>query len=201
MFFKTQVDKVHVPEKYEDVDFCGIPVIYEIESSFMPNDSPTLSIKDFSMSMTMSVTLTNVKTVCFSFSQIISSTFTLIYNPEKETKLYTLTEIDTYKKMPYIIYSLSPKYVPSYLQVTLDTNKKRISPEKLIGIVCGSVGVFFIILSIIIFAIRRKHENKSLLDEDLYSSDNENGNEKVIFFEGYDPKTSIKKDIKIDNWI
>lgn len=162
-----------MPEKYEDIVFCGIPVIHEIESSFMPNDSPTSLIKDFSMSMTMSVTLTNVKTVCFSFSQIISSTFTLNYNPEKETYLYTLTEIDTYKLMPYIIYSLSPKYVPSNLQVTLDTNKKRISPEQLIGIVCGSVGVFFII-----FAIRRKHENKSLLDEDLYSSDNENGNEK-----------------------
>lgn len=64
------------------------------------------------------------------------------------------------------------------ITMTLDIRKARISPEQLIGVVCGSASVFFLILAIIIFIVRRKQyipssEGFDISDDD-YSVDIDN---------------------------
>ena len=69
---------------------------------------------------------------------------------------------------PYIIYYLSKTYVHSYFQIEL-IKKKKLTGEQLIGIVCGTVSNFLIVLYIIIF-IYRKMNYESLFSNDIYSS-------------------------------
>lgn len=54
-----------------------------------------------------------------------------------------------------LIYYLSPSYSPVIVTVEKTLIKKRITQEQLIGVVCGSAAVFFLILSIIAFVVRR----------------------------------------------
>lgn len=100
------------------------------------------------ISSSFSLTCTLIKSVIFSYS----------YDARK----------NTYSYFPYIIYSLSPSYVPTYYVLYISSNK-RISPENLIGIVCGSVAVFFSILSIIIIIVRKKNEYRIYLEEKDWS--------------------------------
>lgn len=67
------------------------------------------------------------------------------------------SQVDVPRYYPYIIQYLSPLYLETIVQMTLRNNKARISPEQLIGVVCGSVSVFFLILALIIFIVRRKY--------------------------------------------
>lgn len=59
---------------------------------------------------------------------------------------------------PYIIHYYSPTYIIEYIQLDLQL-KEKMSREKLIGIVCGSCALFFIVLYIIIYSIRRKNKH------------------------------------------
>ena len=76
---------------------------------------------------------------------------------------------NTYYYFPYIIYSLSPSYIVTNYVLLINSNKK-ISPENFIGIVCGSVAVFFSILSIIIIIIRKKNSYRISIEENDLSS-------------------------------
>lgn len=119
-----------------------------------------------------SLTIVNVKTVVFSLSQIGSYSYFLSYCPEMNTFLYSISYSKFHKNFPYIIFSISPSFVQTYFVLEIARSSK-ISPEKLIGITCGSTAGFFIILSIIFFIIqkRKKINENSLTDSFEISSD------------------------------
>ena len=91
--------------------------------------------------------------------------------------IYSITLIvnnfETY--IPYIIYILSPSYIQTNYLIELKV-KKGISESQLIGIVCGSVSVFFLAACIVIFIVRKSWKNKvNSNDTSLsFSSDIEN---------------------------
>ena len=64
----------------------------------------------------------------------------------------------------YIIYYLSPTHVPLSISLEINHTKKKITAEKLLGIICGSVAALFAIIAIVIFIIRRNqfHEISSV---------------------------------------
>lgn len=66
-------------------------------------------------------------------------------------------ETKLFEYIPYIIAYLSPSYVEIKINIDMNKNKKRITQEKLIGVVCGSVAGFFVILSIIILIRQKKN--------------------------------------------
>ncbi|KAK8887439.1 hypothetical protein M9Y10_038484 [Tritrichomonas musculus] len=147
----------------------------------MPSLSPTQSVEGLAASMSYFITMTNVRTVSFSYTQVASNTHVLIDDPDKGTKMFSLSETNVYRPMPYIIYSYSQTYRKSYLKL-LKPKAKLITPEKLIGIVFGSVGLFFIILAIIILVYNKKKEVKAFMDDDIFStSDDEMENTETVF--------------------
>lgn len=73
---------------------------------------------------------------------------------------------------PYIIYYLSPSFVAKYITIPIP-KKQKISQEQLIGIVCGSASVFFLILGITIRAVRKKKQEESFDIYDFSYSENE----------------------------
>lgn len=103
----------------------------------------------YTNSLSMTISLSYVKTVVFTYVQTLSNTFVILYNQEGEIPSYRLTQ-----SYFYIIYSLSPLLVPTYLE--LDIHKKKMSNENLIGIVRGSVAAFFLIVYIIFLIVRKK---------------------------------------------
>lgn len=53
-------------------------------------------------------------------------------------------------------------------------NKKRVTQEQLIGIVCGAVAIFFSIVGIVIIAIQKKNRNAKMSEfDEILSSENE----------------------------
>ena len=74
-----------------------------------------------------------------------------------------LTQSLTLGYFPYVIYFYSPVYVEQDIKIKI--MRKRISSEQLIGVVCGSSSVFFLILGIIISKIRRSNELKNKNNE------------------------------------
>lgn len=79
---------------------------------------------------------------------------------------YTMIHLQYYSYFPYIINFMSPSY--TILYIPIDINKKKtISKEQLIGIVCGTTSVFFLILCIIINIIRKKRYLTNYLDYDI----------------------------------
>lgn len=209
-FANTHVDNVFVTRNYEQETFCdiraslhpslitqsptasGSPTASHSPScspsptpSFSPSEtptaseSPTQSIKDVTTSMTFSFSFVSVKTVVFTMTQVASNTHILHYDEGEQTYIYELTKTDVYQLLPYIIYSLSRTYIHSYMQLDLE-KRKVITPERLIGIVCGSVGIFFIVLAVIIFIYRKKREVKSYNEELTFSSDEFEGNETML---------------------
>lgn len=130
------------------------------------------------MSMTFEHSVVNVKTVSFSYSLVESNTFVLSYDKNRETYVEILTKTEINKVLPYIIYSFSNTYYQTYMHLNVEKGKS-ITPEKLIGIVCGSVGAFFIILVIIIFVYRKKREINKFIEESSFSTEENDDNEKT----------------------
>ena len=154
-----------------------------------PFDIPTqISIdQKVLISSSFSLTCTLIKSVIFSYS----------YDARK----------NTYSYFPYIIYSLSPSYVPTYYVLYISSNK-RISPENLIGIVCGSGAVFFSILSIIIIIVRKKNEYRIYLEEkdwSFSSSSSMNTNETNTQTKQFVTDTTIEAKLtnldEFDDWL
>lgn len=104
--------------------------------------------------MTASISYVKVKSVDLSYSIYYGKTvFFTIENGL--TKIYeTQTFIET--QIFYIIYVLSPTNMPIPLSFEISHVKNKITPAKLIGIVCGSVAVLFATISIVILIIRRE---------------------------------------------
>ena len=116
-----------------------------------------------SVSMSASRFKTNVASYTFVNNQYI------IINVESYTVSY----------FPYIIHYLSPYYSPIIIPLDL-TIKNRITKEQLIGVVCGSTAVFFFVLGIIIFVIRRKTQIIYDFDDYPDNSSDFSENEAVI---------------------
>lgn len=123
--------------------------------SFSPTYIPTKTLHEQTIIKSYLLTDVTVKTVIYSYSKSQTNTFLLTYNEDLQTYFITVTESYFNQYLPYIIYSLSPSYIPTMFVVEL-AKKKSLSPENLIGISCGSVAEFFFILFVIISVIRVK---------------------------------------------
>lgn len=139
-------------------------------SSFSSISTQIFVSHELSYSLTSSLTFINLRSVSFSMSYFLLRTYTFSYNINYETFYIFETQTFSYKYFPYIIHYLSPTYVASYIGIKPE-KKRKISPEQLIGIVCGSVSVVFLILAIIILVIRKMYENKFVYDDFSFSSD------------------------------
>ena len=140
--------------------------VFTSSNTFSPHPTKTPLPENIQQSIGFSLTMVNIRTVTYSYSSVLSNSYILIYNEFDET--YELTIIHSYFfiNIPYIIISLSPSYSPTYFQIELG-KKKGISPEQLIGAVCGSVAVFFIILSVIIFIVQRNKKIMRFINSDI----------------------------------
>lgn len=158
------------------------------------------------ISKSYSLTYVERKSVSFSLSFFSSNTFEMSFDASEGT--YLMVESRTYYQeyFPYIIHYFSPSYIEQ--NITIDIRiKKRISSEQLIGITCGSASVFFLVLGIIILAVRRRNELKNQFDEfdDLSSSEVEikkNVDEPVIVNNNDDNKKKKENnDDFLDFWV
>lgn len=109
----------------------------QIEISKNEKDSRTLSVS-------LSQSFLTLKSVIFSYKSYVSQVFTNCYLENEQIQSMCLTEMVYYKYEPYIINYLSPTYIYIPISIQIDFNKKSISSEQLIGIVCGSVSIFFL---------------------------------------------------------
>ena len=116
------------------------------------------------LSVSLSQSFLTLKSVIFSYKSYVSQVFTNCYLENEQIQSMCLTEMVYYKYEPYIIYYLSPTYIYIPISIQIDFNKKSISSEQLIGIVCGSVSIFFLIVSLIIFIQRKIKSNKYILN-------------------------------------
>ena len=121
------------------------------------------------------------------------------YNQEFNTYFYVLTSSDFHFYMPYIIYSFSPSYVKTYYVIQIKP-KNILTQEKLIGIVCGTIALFFIILGIIILYIQRKNKFIYSFYENEFSDISDHTNENEMSFKGI---ITVESKIENDdaNWI
>lgn len=158
----------------------------EFTSSYIFTDSnfftptPTQSIKGHKLIKTISLTetLTVVKTVIFSSAYLASYIF---YECTNESDTVTLCATLTYlnKMLPYVIYSYKPTiYIYPILNDVIE-KKKKITEEKLIGISCGAAAVFFLIVYVIVFIIQKKNGN-------LYNDSNDDYSNGYITDENYE---------------
>lgn len=135
----------------------------------------TTTIQKGKNSIISSITLSYIRSVTFSYS----------YDSKAGEYVY----------LPYIIYSLTPSYVQSYFFIA--SIEKKISPQKMIGISCGSAAFFFFIIGLVILIIKKKNENKTFLDEEFSSeSDVDETNVNVV----NEIKTDMNS-INMDNWL
>ena len=105
------------------------------------------------------------------------------------------------KYNPYIIHYLTQTYVGTRVPFETSLKKTKLSQQNLIGIVCGSVAVFFIILGIIIFVRRKKYEEKSYYD-DIESSSSSESSEVKEYQVNFDNETIMKiRDTDVDNLV
>lgn len=139
-----------------------------IESiSVTPLDSQKIT---FSMSFLL--TYIQKRSVSFSLSFTASNLYSISYNFDHETYEFVILQSFYLSHYPYIIYYMSPSYTMTYLQLYL-INKKVISKEQLIGIVCGSTSVFFLIVGITICAVRKSVRGRSIYDIILSDTSND----------------------------
>lgn len=164
VFQKTNIEKFYVTKPFLTHSFFFAEFLVEVISTmtFEPSNlftkvsevTKTNNFDIYTNSLSMTISLSYVKTFVFTYVQTLSNTFIILYNQEGEIPSYQLTQ-----SYFYIIYSLSPLFVPTYLE--LDIHKKKMSNENLIGIVCGSVAAFFLIVYIIFLIVRKKKKKNT----------------------------------------
>lgn len=115
-----------------------------------------------------SLTFIQMRSVSFSFSYSFSNSLYFSFDKNKATFILMTTQISYNFNFPYIIHYLSKSYVIIYVPIEI-TKKKTISKEQLIGIVCGSVSVFFLLIYIFI-TIYRKIKYDEVKSYDDFSS-------------------------------
>lgn len=144
---------------------------FTVEVNQINSQSSSINEK-FSLSMSYLLTYVLRKSVSYSFSILESNIYFYSYINGQYTLINSQTNVEFY--LPYIIQYLSPSYKPEYTKLENVQIKKKITPEQLIGITCGSAAVFFLILAIIIFAINKKYKINDDIDDYSISSDDTN---------------------------
>ncbi|KAK8885613.1 hypothetical protein M9Y10_041063 [Tritrichomonas musculus] len=139
----------------------------------------SLNRRSYSLSITFSITYFRLRSVSYSFSYSIGNIYTVsFHNGEYYSSI--ITRSMSLYFLPYIIYYLSPSYVPSYISFFI--RKPRITSEQLIGIACGSAAVFFFILYIVIRIFRKTYKVHNdyydwcISEEEIDDNLNENSN-------------------------
>lgn len=115
-------------------------------SIFKVSSSNSL-VQSFSLSLVL--TFIQKRSVSFSFSNSISISYYMSYNEIYGTYTVFITNIETMHLFPYIIYFLSPSYLPTIITFSI-MKEKSLTKEQLIGMTCGSVATIFLILYICI---------------------------------------------------
>ena len=112
-------------------------------------------------SLTLSLTSVLRRSVSLTISILISNSYYNSFNENEGTFQIITTRSDYQLYIPYIIYFYSPIYVPVNMSFYI-VKRKGLTGEQLIGVTCGSVAVFFIILYIMIIINRQKvHHNEN----------------------------------------
>lgn len=115
----------------------------------------------------------SMKTVTFTSTYSFLIT---LYQCKNEAGEIIFCEEQSYtlRFLPYIIYSISRTYIATHFSIETKINKKRVTQEQLIGIVCGAVAIFFSIVGIVIIAIQKKNRNAKMSEfDEIFSSENE----------------------------
>lgn len=151
-----------------------------------------------SYSLSLSLTFIKRRSVTKSASNSMSISYSMSYDTILGTYTLVMVEVESKYFLPYIIYFLSPSYLSTSILMSIQ-RKKNITKEQLIGITCGSVTIFFLILYIVISI---KHHANSIIEfstSSFLSSENEEqdqvetvtNNNTTISLNGPD----------IDNWL
>lgn len=139
------------------------------------------------------------KSVSLSISYSLTGSYSLTYNKDivGYSNIFFTSNVNVL--LPYVIYYYTQTYVQVKVIQQIESNKEKITAEQLIGIVCGSVAAFFIVLGIIILSLRKKNHKMYSDDLDYSSSENEivtqTTIENQVIFD-----VQIKQDI-LDNWL
>lgn len=138
----------------------------------IPFVTPSASKNNQIISATVTLVFTQMKSVPMSISLVNTNivTHTYIMGSYAETNVQPFVA----RYFPYVIANLSPSYLPLMLPIDKEIVKKHLSQEQLIGLVCGSTAVFFLILAIIILSIQKRSQQYSAdLSDIYYFSDDE----------------------------
>lgn len=137
------------------------------ESSLFTPLNIIFSFDKNKVSLLLSVTevYVSARTVSFSYFQIESNIESKIIFSSSYSSI-TMSKIIIYTNMPYIIYTYTLSYSYSIFLKDLNLNKNWLTSEKLVGIVCGSVSMFFLILGIAIIVYRRNVEKNRFINEE-----------------------------------
>lgn len=124
-----------------------------------PESLPEQTPYQVSITKSMSYVLswTYCKTVTMTVTDDIS--YSIIYTFFDGTFYESITAVFSKSYFPYIIEVLTPSYVKTDQVFELVAVKKKMSPEQLIGVVCGAVAGAFLIIVIVIFIIRKRNNN------------------------------------------
>lgn len=110
-----------------------------------------------------------IKSVSFSLSCSMSNTFMLRFIEERNTYEFVATQSEYMNYYPYVIRFLTQTNIHIFIPIAILKRKPKITPEQLIGVVYGSVSVFFLALGIAILAIRKRMNlNMDISDDYLY---------------------------------
>lgn len=138
-----------------------------------PSSSSSKSGYRASNMLSYSYSFTLVKSVSFSFSYILSNVYSLTYVEGLGDYSYILVPSHVERNVPYIFQFFSPTLVKVLFLYEIKNEKKGLSSIQLIGIVCGSVGVFLAIIGIIVLSLKRKY-SVNFTDFIEYSDDEYN---------------------------
>lgn len=129
-----------------------------------PTASPSATLAGITVSVSYIESFVSVRSVTQSMSYVSSQgySYILLENGEYSS---TLTNVYAYRLFPYIIYYLSPTYIKTGILLEKNVRKKTITQQQLIGVVCGSVAAFFLLLAVIIFIVQRKNRIHEIYDE------------------------------------
>lgn len=218
-----------ISKKFNDSEFFTSSCIFKKTESFTPKPSipPTLCFSqslmfsysfkfsqsnDFTSIPTQSFyghmiskqisyveSFVMVKSVSFSNSFIVSNVLSITFNSELGQHSYIMSQTNVYAMLPYVIQIFSPTIIQTMMMFELSHPKKQITAEQLIGIVCGSIAVFFSVLGTVILFLRRKQ--KTVYSDDLdCSSDDE-----VVTTKTHETEVNLQieniNNVDIDQWL
>ena len=146
--------------------------------------------------MSVSFSYVLVRSVHFNHTSYFKKTFISTFIKDLITVIETQILTDT--QLFYIIYIPSITYIQHTLLFEINYTKKKITPEKLIGIVCGSVACFFLFIALIINIIQKKYRN-DFSSISILSSDDQSHSEQVN--EVSNIKINEAENENIDNWL